>query len=93
MTDATAIDRYIDQHLEQNLAELSRYVAQPSIAAQRLGMENCAAMVAAMLRTRGFEVETLASDGAPVVVAERAGRTGRTLGSGSRSVSRPVRRS
>ena len=79
MTDGAVIDRYIDQHLEQNLVELSRYVAQPSIAAQRLGMEDCAAMVAAMLRTRGFAVDTIASDGAPVLVAERAGRTDRTL--------------
>ena len=34
MTDATLIDRYVDQHLDENLAELSRSVAQPSIAAQ-----------------------------------------------------------
>ena len=79
MTDAASIDRYVDEHLEQNLAELSRYVGQPSIAAQRLGMEDCAALVAAMLRTRGFAVDTIASDGAPVVVAEQAGRTDRTL--------------
>jgi acetylornithine deacetylase/succinyl-diaminopimelate desuccinylase-like protein len=79
MTDGAVIDRYIDHHLEQNLVELSQYVGQPSIAAQRLGMEDCAAMVAAMMRTRGFAVDTIASDGAPVVVAERAGRTDRTL--------------
>lgn len=78
--DPAALDRYIDDHLEQNLAELVRYAAQPSIAAQGLGMEECAAIVAEMFRARGFEVETLPTDGGPpVVVAERAGRSDKTL--------------
>jgi acetylornithine deacetylase/succinyl-diaminopimelate desuccinylase-like protein len=75
----TAIDHFIDEHLDANLEELRRYVAQPSIAAQNRGMEACAAKVEAMLRARGFEVETLPTEGAPVVVAERAGRVNRTL--------------
>ncbi|HSQ61462.1 MAG TPA: M20/M25/M40 family metallo-hydrolase [Acidobacteriota bacterium] len=79
MNDAAAVDRYVDQHLDENLAELCRYVAQPSIAAQNRGMEACAALVEGMLRRRGFAVETLSSGGAPVVVAERAGRSDRTL--------------
>ncbi|HEU4334020.1 MAG TPA: M20/M25/M40 family metallo-hydrolase, partial [Candidatus Eisenbacteria bacterium] len=79
MNDAVAVDRYVDQHLDANLAELSRYVAQPSIAAQNRGMEACAALVEGMLRRRGFSVETLPSDGAPVVIAERPGRSERTL--------------
>jgi acetylornithine deacetylase/succinyl-diaminopimelate desuccinylase-like protein len=78
--DATAIDRYIDEHLSENLAELTRYAAQPSIAAQGLGMAECAAIVAALFRERGFTVETLPTDGGPpVVVAERAGRSTKTL--------------
>ncbi len=78
--DPTSIDRYIDDHLDQNLAELTRYAAQPSIAAQGLGMEACAAIVADMLRLRGFQVETLPiAGGPPVVVAERAGRSDKTL--------------
>ncbi len=80
MTDIAALDRWMEQHLEQNLAELSRFVAQPSIAAQGLGMEPCARMVADMLARRGFTVETLpAGGGPPVVVAERKGRSERTL--------------
>ncbi len=79
-SDSAALDRYIEDHLDKNLAELTRYAAQPSIAAQGLGMEACAAIVADMLRMRGFQVETLpTAGGPPVVVAERAGRSDKTL--------------
>ncbi|MEK7316716.1 MAG: M20/M25/M40 family metallo-hydrolase, partial [Candidatus Eisenbacteria bacterium] len=79
-SDPTSLDRFIDEYLDQNLAELTRYAAQPSIAAQGLGMEACAAIVADMLRQRGFKVETLpTAGGPPVVVAERAGRSDKTL--------------
>ena len=79
MTDLVAVDRYLESHLESSLAELSRLVAQPSVSAQNLGMRECAAMVADMLRRRGFETEILPSAGHPVVVAERPGRSDRTL--------------
>jgi len=79
MTDFTAIDSHVEQHLEESLEELSRLVAQPSIAAQKIGIEECAGLVSEMLRRRGFAVETMPTGGAPVVVAERAGRSDRTL--------------
>ncbi len=79
MIDFAAIDRYLDQHLDESLAELIRYAAQPSVAAQNVGMEDCARLVAEMLRARGFAVETLPSGGYPVVVAEREGARDRTL--------------
>jgi acetylornithine deacetylase/succinyl-diaminopimelate desuccinylase-like protein len=77
--DFGRVDEHIAKHVDSNLAELSTLVAQPSIAAQGLGMEACADLVAAMLRRRGFAVEILPSDGFPVVVADRAGRNDRTL--------------
>src|SRR5262245_6508258 len=79
MGDLDAIDRHIEQQLETSLAELSKLVAQPSVAAQKLGLEPCAEMVAAMLRSRGFDVEVLPTGGAPVVVGERPGAADRTL--------------
>lgn len=79
MSGAAAHDRWIAAHLEQSLQELERLVAQPSIAAQNLGMEACAEMVAAMFRARGFATEILETGGHPVVVAERGGRSDRTL--------------
>jgi hypothetical protein len=38
MTDFAAIDRYLEQNLDRSLAELTRYAAQPSVAAQNVGM-------------------------------------------------------
>jgi acetylornithine deacetylase/succinyl-diaminopimelate desuccinylase-like protein len=79
MTESNAVDRHIEQHLEASIAELARFVAMPSVAAQNRGMEECAALVAEMLRRRGFAVELHSAGGPPVVVAERAGRSDRTL--------------
>jgi acetylornithine deacetylase/succinyl-diaminopimelate desuccinylase-like protein len=79
MSDFDAIDRHLEERLESSLAELSRLVAQPSVAAQNLGMDACAELVAEMLRARGFTTELMASGGPPVVMAERDGTSERTL--------------
>jgi len=79
MTDFNKIDQYLDEHLFDSLAELSRLCAQPSVAAQNLGLEETAAMVARMLSTRGFHVEIIPTAGAPIVLAERKGRMDKTL--------------
>lgn len=79
MTDYQALDRIVEERLEQSVAELSRLCAQPSIAAQGVGMAECAELVAEMLAARGFEVEVLPTEGYPVVYGERAGRSPRTL--------------
>lgn len=79
MHDYSTIDNYIDQHMDDSIAELSRLCAQPSVAAQNWGLQECAAMVADMLKARGFSVEVLPTDGAPVVYAEHKGRSEKTL--------------
>ena len=79
MNDFAAIDRRIDQGLDASLAELSRLVAQPSVAAQNLGMEACAKLVAGLLSARGFDTQIVPGAGAPVVVGERSGASDRTL--------------
>ncbi len=73
------LDAYIEQHLEQNLAVLARLVAQPSVAAQGLGIRECAELVAALLREQGYSVEIMPTGGNPVVVGEKPGRGDRTL--------------
>ena len=70
---------YIDQHLEDSIAELARLCAQPSISAQGLGTRECAALVAERLRARGFQAEVIPTPGQPIVYAEAAGRSERTL--------------
>ena len=74
-----AVDAWLDAHLDASIAELSRLVAQPSVGAQDLGIPECAALVAGMLGRRGFAAEVVPSGGAPVVIAERRGRSDRTL--------------
>lgn len=79
MSEFQAIDSYLEKNLEASIAELSRLVAQPSISAQGIGLKECAAMVAEMLRARGFTAEIMDTEGAPVVYAERKGKSAKTL--------------
>ena len=79
MADFTGLDKYLEHHLDESIAELSRLVAQPSVGAQNWGLVECAELVAEMLRSRGFATEIMATDGAPVVYGERPGRSPKTL--------------
>src|SRR3990172_1192629 len=79
MTNYTAIDKYITDHLDESIAELSRLCAQPSISAQGAGIKECAELVAEMLRRRGFRVEIIATQGHPVVYGEVEGASDKTL--------------
>jgi acetylornithine deacetylase/succinyl-diaminopimelate desuccinylase-like protein len=79
MSDASRLDPFLESRLDASLAELTRLVAQPSVAAQNRGLDECAALVGRMLEQRGFSVEILPTGGAPAVVAERPGRSERTL--------------
>ncbi len=79
MTDYKPIDTYLENHLDDSIAELTRLVAQPSVGAQNWGLQECAALVEQMLRQRGFAVQVMATGGAPVVFAERKGRSDKTL--------------
>ncbi|MFH1906226.1 MAG: peptidase M20, partial [Chloroflexota bacterium] len=84
MSTYIKIDAYLESHLDESIAELSQLVAQPSVGAQNLGMKECAALVAGMLRKRGFTAEIMPtgnkfSEGAPVVLGERKGKNDKTL--------------
>ncbi len=77
--DTQTLDAWLEAHLDESIQELIQLVNQPSVAAQNLGMEACAEMVHDMLARRGFSAEILPSEGAPIIVAERRGRSNRTL--------------
>jgi acetylornithine deacetylase/succinyl-diaminopimelate desuccinylase-like protein len=79
MSNYDKLDAYIDKNLDKSLEELKRYVSQPSISAQNLGLKECAVMVKEMLEKRGFTAEVMATDGAPVVFGERKGKSDKTL--------------
>jgi acetylornithine deacetylase/succinyl-diaminopimelate desuccinylase-like protein len=73
------IDAYIQDHLDDAIAELSVLCAQPSVSAQGLGIRECADLVASMLRKRGFTAEVMPTAGHPVVYGEIKGKSNKTL--------------
>lgn len=73
------IDEYIEQHLDNSVAELSRLCAQPSISAQGVGVKECAELVAELLRQRGFVAKIHPTQGHPIVTAEANGKRNKTL--------------
>lgn len=74
------IDRYIDEHLEGWIRELSQMCAVPSVSARHEGIEECAALVAELLRRRGLDAQTRQTAGHPVVLAHGDGaRSDRTM--------------
>lgn len=71
MTDRiAALDQYVEQHVQQSMQELARLCNQPSISSQGLGMQECAALVAELLRSRGMAAQVMETAGYPVVVGE-----------------------
>jgi acetylornithine deacetylase/succinyl-diaminopimelate desuccinylase-like protein len=79
MADYTKLDSYLDTHMDDSITELSRLVAQPSVGAQNLGMQECAEMVKDMLHQRGFTTDVMPTGGAPVVFGERKGKSVKTI--------------
>ena len=76
-----ATQEYIDAHLEETLDDLKRLTAQPSISAQRVGILECAEMVAKELRGAGFEpvIMPTADPDYPVVFADSGHDSAKTL--------------
>lgn len=79
MLDMKQVDASIVEKLDHQIEELKVLCAQPSIAAQGIGLQECAQLVAEMLQRREFSVQVMPTKGFPVVVAERDGQSDRTL--------------
>jgi len=79
MTDYHTYDKYLEDNLDSSIKELSKLVSYPSVGAQNWGLKECAELVGQMLEKRGFEIQTLSTDGAPVVFGERKGKGDKTL--------------
>jgi acetylornithine deacetylase/succinyl-diaminopimelate desuccinylase-like protein len=79
MTDMYPYDNFLQNKLDNSISELSRFCEQPSVAAQNLGLQACANLAGELLRARGFNVEILATGGAPVVFGEKRGRVDKTI--------------
>lgn len=79
MPEMKQIDQYLEAHMDDSIQELSRFCAQPSVAAQNLGLRECAQIVVEMLQKRGFATQILETGGSPVVFGERRGKSDKTL--------------
>jgi len=73
------VDTFLARRLEDYIAETARLCAQPSISAQRVGLHECAALIAEILEHHGFVVRKIPTDGAPVIVGRLEGASDRTL--------------
>jgi acetylornithine deacetylase/succinyl-diaminopimelate desuccinylase-like protein len=78
MTDANS---YIDDHVDEALAQLAEFVAMPSVAAQKQHIPETAQYVKEMLESIGATAEILEKEapGNPVVVGELPGELPQTL--------------
>jgi acetylornithine deacetylase/succinyl-diaminopimelate desuccinylase-like protein len=66
--DHTAIYEYIDSNLDAHIAALQRWLRQPSISAQNVGIAEMAEMLRGDLESLGFaEAELVPTDGHPGV--------------------------
>lgn len=76
-----AIYTWIDDHRDEIIAELQDLVRQPSISAQDVGLDECAAMVHNLMLEAGIpDVRTLPTPGGPAVVyGQLAGTADKTL--------------
>ncbi len=79
MGEYSQVDSYLETHMDDSITELSRLVAQPSVGAQNLGIQECAVLVNDMLRQRGFTTEIMSTGGAPVVFGKRTGSSDKTI--------------
>ncbi|NIN65999.1 MAG: M20/M25/M40 family metallo-hydrolase [Anaerolineae bacterium] len=72
---------YVDQYFDEHLAATQRYLRQPSISSQNLGIEECAEMTAGILRELGSEATLVPLEGGhPVVYGHLSSRSSdRTL--------------
>ncbi len=72
--------RYIDAHTETFIHDLQRLCRQPSISAQGVGVEECAALLVAQMQAKGIPARTEpVAGGPPLVVADIPGDSPRTL--------------
>jgi len=78
--DLDAVGRHIDAHLDEHIEMLRRYVRQPSVSIDGLGMRGCAELVAEHYRQLGCqEVEVVETGTHPAVWARYDAGAPRTV--------------
>lgn len=59
---------WIDAHRDEAIADLQRFVQQPSVSAQNVGLEECAALVVELMHKDGLDATAYPIDGGPPCV-------------------------
>jgi acetylornithine deacetylase/succinyl-diaminopimelate desuccinylase-like protein len=75
-----ALDSYIDEHLHESLADLTRLTAIPSVSSKGEHMDEAARYVAELLDGAGFKTDILPTEGFPVVYADSGTDSGTDSG-------------
>lgn len=73
------LDRYIEDHLQQFIDDLSTLCALPTVSAQGQAIDETAAAVRDLLEKYGVEAEVIPTSGFPVVYGRASGASPRTL--------------
>jgi acetylornithine deacetylase/succinyl-diaminopimelate desuccinylase-like protein len=76
-SDLQSVLAYAEDHREGDLADLFRLIRQPSISAQNIGVEECAALEEALLKDAGLETRRLEASGHPMIYGEWLGAPGK----------------
>src|SRR6476619_6825335 len=63
-----AVFAWIDDHVDEAIADLQRLVQQPSISAQGIGLDECADLVGAMMHADGLPATAHTIPGGPPCV-------------------------
>jgi acetylornithine deacetylase/succinyl-diaminopimelate desuccinylase-like protein len=66
--------QYVDDHFEEFVSELREAVKRPSIAAQNIGMDECAQYFKGLMEKHGIEARIIPTAGYPVVYGEVKGK-------------------
>ena len=74
--DIERVRAWVGDRGPELLADLQRLCRQPSIATQRIGLAEGAAICRDLLEVRGAEVTTIETSGAPMVLGHLPGPAG-----------------
>ncbi len=75
--DLAAVLAHAESRRDADLKDLFRLIRQPSISAQNVGIPECAAIEAELLRDAGLETRLLETSGHPMVYGEWLGAPGK----------------
>ena len=63
--DLQRVFDWIDAHRDEAIADLQRFVQQPSVSAQNIGLEECADLVVEMMHADGLDATAYPTPGGP----------------------------